>query len=305
LDRRRSRCSVPGFVTATSPTRGIDLDGRDAAHTERVSHQRTAVPPRHCFGAHDRNAFFAAHADERGKRVAKFRGLHVIGNAAKLSFRQPVFGDFLRACRRPPSAPMCLYSRCLASRLSAKGAVEGELVDFGRPREAVLFADELQSRGAHLFLGCRWLEIMEHLDVFGTWRPPRSRGTWAYGCSDRQAGRLPRRPRPERTNHYSSRILLRQIGAMIIRLQPNRCRVLLRRTILAATAVGIPLLWVFAPYGRTVDFIGSDKTQDFRLDDARIGGRSAVLGPGDRHRGRLIGDSLSRALDAALSSLAC
>lgn len=38
---------------------------------------------------------------------------------------------------------------------------------------------------------------------------------------------------------------------------------MVRRALLAAIAVGIPLLWAFAPYGRTVDMIGGGVADTF------------------------------------------
>ena len=38
---------------------------------------------------------------------------------------------------------------------------------------------------------------------------------------------------------------------------------MLRRALLAAIAVGLPLVWAFAPYGRTVDMIGGGREETF------------------------------------------
>jgi hypothetical protein len=62
---------------------GEDFDDSNAAHAQRVGHQRPMAAPRHRFGAHDRCALLTAQSDQLVEAVRKFLRLHVIGIAAK------------------------------------------------------------------------------------------------------------------------------------------------------------------------------------------------------------------------------
>jgi hypothetical protein len=62
---------------------GEDFDDSNAAHAQRVGHQRPMAAPRHRFGAHDRCALLTAQSDQLIETVRKFLRLHVIGIAAK------------------------------------------------------------------------------------------------------------------------------------------------------------------------------------------------------------------------------
>ena len=62
---------------------GEDFDDSNAAHAQRIGHQRPMGAPRHRFGAHDRCASLTAQSDQLVEAVRKFLRLHVIGIAAK------------------------------------------------------------------------------------------------------------------------------------------------------------------------------------------------------------------------------
>src|SRR6185312_3347289 len=60
-----------------------DLLGVDAADQERVGDERAVAAPGNGFGAHDGGAALAGEGDEVVEGLLEFRGLHVVGIAAK------------------------------------------------------------------------------------------------------------------------------------------------------------------------------------------------------------------------------
>src|ERR1700737_4914807 len=79
-----------GMIHQTTQANALTLAHRFAVRV---------ASPWHRFGAHNRDAFFAAHVNEHFKRVLKLLGLHIIGVAAKASVSPADVGGIF------PSAP--------------------------------------------------------------------------------------------------------------------------------------------------------------------------------------------------------